>query len=195
MYVNFKLADSLGLTPDDVSTLLLINQNKLEDVSTFIENRDLTRVTSYIEYIKGKKGQDMYQRIRLNREGKDLVENIHTPEITVGDIDMFNYLSDMYLSHPDKERVIGNKKKTKMYCAIMRNHLNLTLHEFYWLCQDFLNNFSYTKKLENIFLDSNKNRYGSLQNNISDSPLYQYYDNNKFKIERIWEKKIKKEIE
>ncbi len=63
----------------------------------------------------------------------------------------------------------------------------------YWLCWMFLEEYEYTKVLEYIFFNSNKNRYGKFENNIEDSPLYQFYDENKARVEKLWKaKNVKK---
>jgi len=88
--------------------------------------------------------------------------------------------------------MIGNKKKTRKYCAIFRKYLDLSLHQMYWLCTMFLEEYEYTRKLENIFMDSNKHRYGKFINNIDDSPLYQFYESNIDRVKYFW--KIKEVI-
>lgn len=97
----------------------------------------------------------------------------------------------MYLNSDDAERSIGNKKKIAMYISIMRNELNLTLHQFFYLCEYFLAEYPYTKVLEYLFFNSNKNRYGKFQNNLEDSPLFQFYDTKKEEVENYWNLKIK----
>ena len=96
----------------------------------------------------------------------------------------------MYLNNEDSERKIGNKKKITQYITIMRNHLGLSLHQFYYLCEYFLAEYPYTKLLEYVFFNSNKNRYGKFQNNIEDSPLYQFYDSKKQEVEYYWNQRI-----
>lgn len=196
MYLNFKLAKELNISPQQILLLQAIKQQgseKLDDIiplliqeDTLLENLSKNQ---YIKLIKGKKDQSEIERLRITSKGTKLLEDISTPEITEGDLQMYSYLENIYLSHEDEERHIGNKKKTKIYCAIFRNYLSLSLHQMYWLCWLFLQEYSHTKRLEYIFFNSNKQRYGKFQNNIEDSPLYQYYDQNKEKIENFWKKK------
>ena len=47
------------------------------------------------------------------------------------------------------------------------------------------------KKLENIFMDRNKIRYGDFKNHIEDSALYQFYEQRKQEVEWYWQQKIK----
>ena len=199
MYCNFKLLNSRQLTPLDFSFLLAVKGNKTEDNSGVIEYyfKDVLekfRETNLITFIKAKnKSQNDYNTVRLTSLGNEWVDDLTTPEVTEGDLQMFSYLTEIYLSHEDKDRVVGNSKKVKLYCAILRNHLQMTLHEFYYFLSYFLEEYPYTKKLENLFLDSNKNRYGSFINNISDSPIFQFWEREESNIRQIWAQKIKTE--
>ena len=196
MYINFHLLQQLKITPQQILLLQAIKQQSSEDLKDVIplliqEDHLLENLSKndYIKLIKGKKEQSEIERLRITSKGTKLLEDVNTPEVTQGDIQLFDYAVEMYLSHEDEERHVGNKKKTKIYCAIFRNHLSLSLHRMYWLVWLFLQENPFTKRLEYIFLNSNKNRYGKLQNNIEDSPLYQYYDQNRQKIEQFWKKK------
>ena len=199
MYLNFKLLNSRQLTPLDFSFLLAVKGNKTEDNSGTLEYyfKDVLekfRETNLITFIKPKnKSQNDYNTVRLTSLGNEWVDDLTTPEVTEGDLQMFSYLTEIYLSHEDKDRVVGNSKKVKLYCAILRNHLQMTLHEFYYFLSYFLEEYPYTKKLENLFLDSNKNRYGSFINNISDSPIFQFWEREETNIRQIWAQKIKTE--
>lgn len=198
MYLNTNYIHNKGFTLNDIYTLQVIHQNRTENmesvIATYITDDMLDKFVEkgFVSFIKGGKKDSKFKLIRLSKKGSDFLDNCYTPEITEGDVDMFNYLSSMYLSHEDKERKIGNKKKTKIYCAVFRKNLSLSLHEMYWLCWAFLQDYKYTKVLEYIFFNSNKQRYGKFENNIEESPLFQYFDENKEKIQRLWEKKIKK---
>ena len=199
MYLNFKLLNSRQLTPLDFSFLLAVKGNKTEDNSGTLEYyfKDVLekfRETNLITFIKPKnKSQNDYNTVRLTTLGNEWIDDLTTPEVTEGDLQMFSYLTEIYLSHEDKDRVVGNSKKVKLYCAILRNHLQMTLHEFYYFLSYFLEEYPYTKKLENLFLDSNKNRYGSFINNISDSPIFQFWEREETNIRQIWAQKIKTE--
>ena len=104
---------------------------------------------------------------------------------------MRDYLVSMYLSHEDKERVVGNKKLIGVYISVLQKYLGLDIYRFYYLCEYFLSEHIYSKKLENIFMDRNKIRYGEFKNHIEDSPLYQFYEQRKQEVEWYWQQKIK----
>lgn len=195
MYINFKLLEEKGLNPNDIIVLQLIHQNKTEELSESIamcisdELLETLESNKLVTYIKGKKDQSQFEKIRLSSKGKKLLEEVQVPEVTEGDIDMFDYLCSMYLDHEDEERVIGNKKKTKIYVATFRKNLQLSLHQMYWLCYFYLSEEKFTKRLEYIFFNSNKNRYGSFKENIEDSSLYQFLQEREEDVKLIWKKK------
>lgn len=198
MYINYEILTSKLLSLHDLTILQLIKQNKIEPLSEVIKfevaNTNIIEKFSnigYIEFIKGKKGQSEFELIRTTKKANEILEDIGTPEITEGDLQMRDYLIKMYLNNEDTERSIGNKKKIAMYISIMRNELNLTLHQFFYLCEYFLAEYPFTKVLEYIFFNSNKNRYGKFQNNLEDSSLFQFYDTKKLEVENYWKLKIK----
>jgi len=197
-YINYEVMTSKHLSLYELGVLQLIKQNRIEDLSTEIEfsvsDTEIIKKWSevgYIEVIKGKKDQSLYQKLRTTKLGNDILDDVGTPEVTEGDLKMRDYLITMYLDHEDEERVIGNKKLIGIYISIMTKHLNLNLHEFYYLCELFLEHHKFTKKLENIFFDKNKNRYKEFKNNIEESPLFQFYDLRKNEVEYYWKLKLK----
>ena len=184
----------------EVFTLQIIRQNKTEENEKYIasyitdEMLDKFKKEGLISTVKKKiKSDSHFSFLRTTKKANDLIDNCETPEITQGDVDMFNYLTNMYLTHEDEERTIGNKKKTKIYCAVFRNRMNLSLHQMYWLCWFFLQEYTYTKKLQNVFFDENKHRYGKFGSHFEDSPLYQFLDERRKEVEQIWAKNIKNE--
>lgn len=198
MYLNVDYIHEKGLSLQEVVVLYLIKQNKLENqennIATYLDDEMLLKFDDlgYLDRVKKKRKSDSdFKILRTTKKANDFLDNCEVPEVTKGDLEMFEYLSKMYLDHEDTDRVIGNKKLVKKYIAIFRNHIGLSLHKMYWLCWLFLEEHKYTKKLENIFFDRNKNRFLGFKNNIEESTLYQYYDENKEDIERFWAKKIK----
>lgn len=199
MYINFEYLKQKGLTVSDVTILQIIKQLKIEpeleeDLAIVLTDDFMEKAfeRDYITTIKGKKKDSELSKLRLTSKGNKILDNIETPKVTEGDLKMYEHLCNFYLSHEDEERVLGNQKKTKMYCAIFRNRLSLSLHEMYWLCWLFVQRYEYTKKLENIFFDSNKIRYGKFENHFEDSPLYQFYEENKQEVNYLWKQKIKR---
>jgi hypothetical protein len=198
MYINYEILTSKGLSLHESSVLQLIKQNRIHPLSEVISFEtmgtdmiDKFSNLGYIDYVKAKKGQPVLETIRATKKAVEVLEDIETPIVTEDILKMRDYLQNMYLNHEDEDRVIGNKKLIGIYISIMINHLNLTLHEFYYLCELFLEHHKFTKKLENIFYDRNKNRFKEFKNNVEESPLFQFYDLRKGEVEYYWKLKIK----
>ena len=199
MYINYEIMTAKLLSLHDLGVLTLIKQNRIADLSKEIEfevqgSQILEKLSQmgYIESVKAKnKSQTQFHLLRTSKLGNDVLESIEIPEVTENDLKLFGYLSQIYLSHEDTDRVIGNAKKVKLYCVVLRNHLQMSLHEFYYFLEYFLAEYPFTKKLENLFLDPNKNRYGSFINNIDDSPIFQFWQREEQNIRQYWQQKIK----
>lgn len=177
MYINISILESKNLTLEEFAWLQLFKQNKLFDCADYLSNVPQKTLDKFIvlELINETKKGKTY----TSTKGTEWLDDINTVEVTDGDIKMRDYLCEMYLSHDDKDRKIGNKKKVGEYCAILRNHLNFDLREFYYLCEYYLENQTFTKILEYIFFNPNKFRYAKFKNHIEDSPLFQFYEQNK----------------
>lgn len=197
MYINFSLLSSRNLTPNEFMFLLAAKTNKTEDNSATIEYHfkdvlEKFKDTNLITFTKPKnKSENVYNTVRISSVGAEWIDDITTPGVSDGDTKMRNYLCEMYLNNEDTERVIGNKKVISIYISILRHHLGLNLHEFYYLCDYFLSVHTFTKKLENVFLDKNKNRYGNFKSNIEDSTLYQFWEQNERAVREYFKQKIK----
>lgn len=191
MYLNLETYKKHNLQPQDLYLLIGIKQVDKEVLET-LNGGDFSRFNELglLTNVKGKKGDNPALNIRLSKIGSKLLDALGIPGVTEGDLKMMDYLVQMYLNNEDSERKIGNKKKITQYITIMRNHLGLSLHQFYYLCEYFLAEYPYTKLLEYVFFNSNKNRYGKFQNNIEDSPLYQFYDSKKQEVEYYWNQRI-----
>jgi len=198
MYINAKLLTQRGLSLLEHSLLCIIRQQKFEDNTELLETElhlpilekliDLELIT----FIKPKnKSQKDFERIRLTDKGRNWLEDIETPEVQEEHLKMRDYLIQMYLSHEDKERVVGNKKLIGIYISVLQSYLGLDIYRFYYLCEFFLSEHIFTKKLENIFMDRNKIRYGEFKNHIEDSALFQFYEQRKSEVEWYWKQKIK----
>lgn len=191
MYLNFGL---YKLQPQDLYYLIAVKQTEKEVLKT-IPLDTLQRFTdnNLIMYVKGTNKEEGCLKIRLNANGKKLLDNLETPDVLEEHVRMGDYLIKMYLSHQDEERVVGNKKLIVQYIAVLQNHLNIDIYQLYYLFEFFLAEHIFTKKLENVFLDRNKNRYGEFKNNVEDSPIFQFYEKRKQEVEQYWAKKIKTE--
>ena len=187
MYVNFSL---YNLQPQDLYYIFAVKQIETEiniPNETLQRFKDLDLITT----VKGKPNQEERLKIRLSSKGKKFLDDLSTPEVTEEQIKMRDYLISMYLNNEDTERVIGNKKLIAQYISVLQNYLDLDIYRLYYLFEFFLAEHFFTKKLENVFLDRNKNRYGEFKNNIEDSPIFQFYEQRKKEVEWYWKQKIK----
>ena len=147
----------------------------------------------YIEFIKGSKDQTEYQKIRTTKLGTETIDLISTPIIQDADIQMYNYLSTMYLEE-DSTRILGNRKAGLRYCAEFRQIMGFTPHEMYYLCQMFVANTTFTKVLEYIFFEKKQFPYGKFKDNLDSSKIYQFWCDNEYEIREYWTKQIKTEV-
>lgn len=190
MYINFNLYPSF-LQSQDLFFLCAVKQVNTEIT---IPEDTLQRFSdnNLIMWIKGKPKEEQRLKIRLSEVGKKLLENLETPDQTEGDLAMYEYLKNTYLSNGD-DRSIGNEKLTKIYCAQFRQILGLNLHQMYWLCMLFVERVEFTRVLENIFFVKKDNPYGKFKDNVDSSKLYIFYNENKKEVEQFWAQKIKTE--
>ena len=195
-YINTnKLLGSIN--PLNLPLLLVLENASKEDISMQLskvifcdEELNILIEKGYVKEIKGKKSDTFLQKLRLDSKGRSWLDSLEEPMEL--DTQMFDYLCDMYLSVEDEDRKIGNRKKTLLYCTQFRLFLGLSKHQMFYLCEYFLEEFLYTKVLEYIFFNSNKNRYGTFnRETLHDSPLYQFYQDKNEEIKKVWAQKIK----
>lgn len=190
MYINFKMLESRELDFTDLLLLQAARQQKSEDLSHIVEKFSDARINSLlnrslITRIKGKKKDSEARKIRVTGKGKEILENIETPEIEEQDLRMFDWMADVY-TRQGKE--IGNKKKTKMYIALFRAHSGIEKNHLATLLEKFVNdeaNMEYNYKLEFAFFKP-ATAY-QVRFDLEQSRLYQYYLNNKAEIDLLFD--------
>lgn len=196
MYINLELLKSRNLSLLDIQIIQLSKQARTEDVSDVLSQylpivEDLVE-KGYLELIKGKKGENELQRIRSTKLGNEILDLISTPVVQDVDIQMYNYLTSLYLEE-DATRTLGSRKAGLRYCAEFRQIMGFTPHEMYWLCYMFVQNTIYTKVLEFIFFEKKHFPYSKFKDNLDSSKLYQFWCDNEHEIREFWTKKIKTE--
>ena len=196
-YINYEILTSKNFSLYELPILQLIKQNKIEDLSQEIkfqvEDTEIIEKwlnIGYIEIIKGKKGQTEYQKLRTTKLGNEILDLIYTPIISEVDIQMYNYLSEMYIGE-DSSRILGNRKAGLKYCAEFRQIMGFTPHEMYWLCEMFVANTTYTKVLEYVFFEKKHYPYGRFKDNLDGSKIFQFWMDNEYEIREYWKQKIK----
>ena len=167
----------------------MCKQSKFEDISSEIEEIETECKgtlewliqNDYIEFIKGGKKDSIYCKVRATKKGSQLLENIETPEITDDDLKLFDWLCDVYKS---EEKMIGNKKKTKMYIAQFRVQSGIERNELANLLEVFIHdeeNMKYNHILENSLYKS-VNVYNT-KFELDQSRVWQYYNKHKEAID------------
>lgn len=196
MYINTKILEQKNLNLTQVALLQILHQNRTEDMSELLESYnddlDVLKDRGFIDEVKAKNKQEsVFKLLRLRKTGKSVLDAVETPEVSEEHVKMRDYLISIYLNHEDTERVVGNKKLIATYISVLQKYLGINIYQFYYLCEFFLSEHIYTKKLENIFMDRNKIRYGEFKNHIEDSAIFQFYEQRKNEVEYYWSKKIK----
>lgn len=193
-YINVKLLKSRNLSLLDLQILQLAKQQRIEDVSDVLReySKEVESLLylEYLETIKGKKEDGEFQKIRVSKKGSEILDLVSTPLVTDGDIQMYQYLCQLYMEE-DSTRTLGNRKAGLRYCAEFRQIMGFTLHEMYWLCVMFVSNTTFTKVLEYIFFSKKENPYGKFKENLDSSKLYLFWQDNEFEIREFWAQKIK----
>lgn len=194
MYINLEILKSRNLSLEELSVLQLTKQARIEDVSDILSDYSAVVNTliqkGFSEEIKGKKEQNRFQKIRASKLGIEVLDLISTPCVTDGDIQMYQYMCELYINE-DATRTLGNRKAGLRYCAEFRQIMGFSLHEMYYLCEMFVNNTTFTRVLEYVFFEKKNNPYSKFKDVIESSKLYQFWSDNEFEIRDYWAQKIK----
>jgi hypothetical protein len=179
MYVNFEVLNKSDLEPEDIILLTACRQNRTEDLGKYIEDKFgkpklwILEQKGFIEYIKGAKKDTEFDKVRMTKKGQEFIDTIETPGVTEDDIKLYEWLEAEYKS---SGRVIGNRKKTKMYISLFRAHSRIERNRLAFLCDTFLNDedqMKYSQKLEYMFFKPS-GAYNT-RFDIEESRLYKYY--------------------
>lgn len=177
MYVNFKIAESFGLIPEDIIVLQAIFQNKFEDQSKLLEifenNIQKFEKQDIVKYVQGSKKASKSSLVRLSDKGAKILEEIQVPGINNDDLDVYSWLEGVYKK---QGKEIGNSKKTKSLISQFRVHSGIERNHLAFLCKTFINDekeMEYSQKLE--FLFWKPSNLFQTKFDIEQSRLYQYY--------------------
>lgn len=180
MYINFKILENSQLDLDDYLLLHAVRQNRTEDLGDYIEKTWGEGKIWYLEqkdlvtFVKPKnKSQNKCHTVRINKKGESLLEDLDTPEVSDDDIKLFDWLEGIY---KDQDKMIGNRKKTKLYIALFRVNSQISKNKLAHLIYTFITDekeMEYSQKLEYLFFKPS-HMYQS-KFDIEQSRLYQYY--------------------
>lgn len=194
MYINFKMLKSKELSHSDLVLLQASKQNKVEDLSYVIEkfsdlDIDPLEEKGYLTYIAGKKKDSKASKLRLSKKGVTLLEVLETPEITEEDLVLYDWMHEIYTLDG---KLIGNKKRTRIYIAEFRVHSGIERNELAHLLEVFLRddkNMAYNNKLEFAFFKPANLFQTKFE--LDQSRLWQYYQSNKELIDTAYKSRIK----
>ena len=177
MYLNMKYLEGNNLSFEDVFVLQLAKQQRSEDCTDYLEGskksvKSLEKL-GYLTRIKGKKADPEMSKIRISKEGATVLDNLEIVEVTEDDLTLFDRMKGIYLN---KEKVLGNQKKTKMFIALFRVHSGINKNNLAFLMNTFViddRNMKFNNCLE-YALFKPQNAYAT-KFDLEESRLYQYY--------------------
>ena len=177
MYFNLKYMETHNLVFMDIFILQIAKQQKSEDLTKYLEKEKLRvqelLAAKLLKKIKGHKKDPEMSKIRISKEGEEILSNIEIAEINGDDLTVFEWIKGVYLS---REKVLGNQKKTKLYIALFRVHSGIDRNKLATLISAFLEddrNMQYNNCMEYAFFKP-QNAYNT-KFNLEESRLYQYY--------------------
>lgn len=191
-YTNFEILEKSDLEAEDLILLTACRQNRTEGLGSIIGKRFgksklwVLEQKGFIEYIKGKKGQSDFDKVRITSKGQDFLDDVETPGVTNDDLKLYEWLE---LEYKSSGRIIGNRKKTKLYISLFRVHSQIDRNRLAFLCDTFLRDddkMKYSQKLEYMFFKP-PNVFTS-RFDIEESRLYKYYLQHKEAFDKEFEK-------
>lgn len=202
MYLNFKVLDKFT-SLFSISDLLYLCAVKQQDKEYQEEYYSLNPNQKLLEhnYIKTLKNGE----VRLDKKGVELLKNISkSDEITEDTEKLCEWLVKVYKDREDG--IVKNKQELKRRCNWFQDQTGIYKNKLALLLQSFIQD-SYTKEtgltinefkeqnprmvlsnmVDNVFWKPKDNF--ARHYNLTDSPLYQYYEDNKEYIEKVWKSK------
>jgi len=183
MYINISTLIKLP-NPLTLPLLLVLKQAGKKDVSVHVtsvltneEDLKVLEESGYISYVKGKKGETIFERMRLGKKGRDFLNELDEPEVEEQDERIFKWLSETYKK---REKEIGNGKKTKRLIAAFREKSEIEKNHLAFLCNEFILDDSeqeWSFKLEFVFWKPSNLFQTKFV--LEDSRLWKYYNKKK----------------
>jgi len=178
MHINIK--NLFRLNPNYLALLLVAKQAGSKDLSVEIaqllpDETELQELieSGYINIIKGKKGQELPERVRLGKSGTKYLTSLNEAEVLDEDTKIFEWLSEIYRKN-GKE--IGNGKRTQRLIASFREKSGIEKNRLAFLCNTFISDedqMEWSHRLEFVFYKPT-NMYNT-QFVLEDSRLWKYY--------------------
>lgn len=183
MYINYEIMSLKHLSLHELGVLQLIKQNRIEPLSEEIKlsvtSTDiLEKFTNigYIEYVKGKKEQSVFELIRTTKKANDVLEDIGTTSVDEDSLKIYEWVKSIYLN---SSKEIGNTKKCKYYISQFSKESGISRNNLAFLIKSFLNDereFEFSQRMEYLFFKGAS--VFSVKFDINQSRLFQYYQKN-----------------
>lgn len=192
MYIN--IPNLLSLKHFSALPLLLIlKQASKKDLSIEIESLDTCEKIlrkleedNFIKFIKGKKSDTIFQRMRLDKKGTKYLNELDEPQVLEEDVIVFDWLKNLYKGM-DKE--IGNGKRTQRHIASFREKSGIEKNDLIFLCKTFVNDEyeqDWSFRLEYVFYKP-KSAFNT-RFILEDSRLWQYFKKKEDRFNREFKK-------
>ena len=191
MYINFKYLEQKNLKPSDLVKLVCIRQLRSEPIAEYLIelcNNDTEELLKYedegfIEFVKGKAKDSLFQKARLTKKGLDLVDNAGVAGILDEDAVIWDWLAKKY---GDEGKGVGNAKKGKRWLAQFRVESGLSRNRLTRVCEDFMhsNLAEYSKQLDYLFFKPSN--VFETKFSLEGSKLWKYYCANKEHYEEVF---------
>lgn len=193
MYINFKLLKEKNISIEELILIQMAKQQKFEDLGLFVrefENRfpqliSKLETQNLIYFVKATRGINE-SRIRITADADKLLSDIETPEVLEQDLVLFEWVKNIY---KQRDKKIGNMKKTKLYIALFRTHSGISGNSLAYLIKTFLENEDaqkYSHIAEYIFFKP-PSAY-STKFDLEESKLWKFYQTFKEQFDRSFEK-------
>lgn len=183
MYVNITTLLKLD-NPLTLPLLLALKQASKKDMSEQINllipsitDLDILQAGDFITYIKGSKGSSPLSNMRLGKKGRDFLQDLDEPDVEPQDERVFDWLANIY---KEKEKQIGNGKKTKRLIAAFREKSGIEKNCLAYLCNQFIlddEEQEWSFKLEYVFWKPTNLFQTKFV--LEDSRLWKYYHKKK----------------
>lgn len=180
MWINFKLLESRGFTPNDLMLLQAIKQNKSDGLENVISSLggDSEKIESFInaglcKLVKGKKSDSVQKLVRTTPKGDEFLDDMTTAEVLEEDLILYEWLKGIYLK---QGKEIGNMKKGKRLLAQFRAESGISKNNLAKLCTEFMKDpeeMKWSFRLEYLFFKA-PNMF-SVKFDLGESRLYSYY--------------------
>lgn len=180
MYINHNKIVKLELAPWQVLLMSAAKQNKgdlANEITYYLQDDEIYEKmleNGLLKLIKGKKGQSDFEKLRLDKKGKKLLEDLEdATEVLEQDKLIGEWLKKLYL---ENDKQIGNYKKTLRHLAAFRNHTGLEKNRLAHICRDFIENddeMEFSHVLEYVLYKA-PNPYAT-RFNLENSRLHKYY--------------------